>query len=382
MVLTSCIEPIDPNNIAFDDLLVIDGLVTDEVVNQEIILSRTKAINDRTFFFERGARVWIEDSEGARINFSEESNGRYVTQTPYGVPVGGSVQLFIETESGRQYESLMVDVLPTDAVDSIFAEFTSEPVRRNTFAGRFNFFLDARNNQSDNRFFRWDWNYTFEFSTSTPSRWLFINNEFINRDRGSENDSLQVEVCWQTFENKDLNLIEVQTPEIGVTRLPLYDFHSEEGFMKKGFSMELEWYALSQTSYNYWKLVDDFNQEQGSLADLQPGTIVGNVRSISNPQEIVLGRFDAVQIQRLRRHFDREDFFNAGFRVIRGDFIDCADFDPVSSADTIEAVDSTLNVLGDEWVLSYFGNSTAFFLPKRCAECTEFGSNKRPEFWE
>ncbi len=380
----SCIEPIDPARVRFDELLVVEALITDQLVQQEVLLSRSEAINRRTNSKETGATVWMEDQEGSRIDFFEESDGRYLTVSPYAATVGGTLQLFINGRRGSRYESDVVTVQETSPIDSLYAEFSPEPVNENTFAGRFSFFLDSRNNSSNNRYFRWKWNSTFELSVRLPSRWLLVDGEFIIRERGSENDSLQVEVCWQTREDNQLNLQELQVPSVGVNKLPIYDFHSQEGFMKRGFSMEIKQYGLSQSSFSFWNQIKEISQDQGSLSDTQPGTIVGNIRSLTNSQEIVLGIFEASQERSVRRQFDREDFFDDGFRVIRSNFINCFEVDSVTSLKTVAAVDSALTVLGDDWVLTYFTDAPpfAYYYPKRCAECTEYGSNKQPDFWE
>ncbi len=380
----SCIEQISPDTIQFDDLLVVEALITDQQVHQEVLLCRTLAINESLNRQETGATVWITNEKGERVDFAEDQPGRYLSLTPYASDVGGQLQLFINTASGGRYESDIITVQATSPIDSVYAEFTSEPVTENFFGGRFRFFIDSRNNTESNRYFRWTWNSTFELSLRRPSRWLFINNEFIIRERGSENDSLQVEVCWQSREGNDLFIQELQVLDAGVNRLPIYEFHSEEGFMKRGFSIEVKQYGLSQASYNFWNQIQQTSQEQGSLSDSQPGTIVGNIRSLSNPSELVLGIFEASQEVSSRRQYDREDFFDDGFRVIRTDLIECLGVDSVTSLKTPEAVAEALEELGEDWVLTYFTDNPpfAYFFPRECSECTEYGTNQQPDFWE
>ena len=382
LLLNSCVEQIDPERFAFEDLLVVESLITDQFVHQEVFLSRTFAINQDSGYAENGARVWLEDQDGVRIDFFEASDGRYQSVRPYGATVGGSLVLYIETASGRQYASEEVEVLNTLPIDSLYAEFTPEPVFRNTFAGRFNFYIDALNNSVDNQYLRWRWNRTYEFSTSTPSRWIFQNGEFIIRERGSENDSLQVEVCWNTLENNELHIQELLVPSEGLNQFPIFDFHSEEGLMKKGFSIEVKLTALSPTAYAYWNDIKEVSEELGTLSEKQPGTIVGNVQSLSDPNELVLGYFEASQEHAVRRQYDREDFFDDGFRVIRADLLDCGQEDILMSDKTEQAVDSMLQVHGLEWTLAYFGTEGAFYLRKECSVCTNYGSNKQPDFWE
>ena len=381
----SCIETIPPEQLNFEDLLVVEGIITDTPIRQEITLSRTFPLTDSVEFNpEQGAQVSMIDQNGATIPFVEVEPGRYLTESTYSATLDGSLQLFITTASGMEYESSEVKVLRTPPVDSIYAEFTPEPVQRNIFAGRFNFFLDANSNAEENRYYRWKWNSTYEFSLRRPSRWLFIDNEFIIRERGSENDSLQVEVCWIINNSNNLNIAELLVPSTGIERFPILDFHSETGFMKRGFSLEVKQYAISQESYSFWNLIQETNEESGSLSDTQPGTISGNIRSLSNPNEIVLGYFEAAQERAVRRQFSRQEFFDDGFRVVRADLIECFGVDSVVSAKTPEAVAATLRDLGPNWVLTYFTDAPpqAYFYPIGCSDCTQYGTNQRPAYWE
>jgi len=379
--IVSCIEPIEPSNLGFDDLLVVEALITDQAVHQEVVLNRTFAIDEEQADPEVGANVWLTDQDNQRVDFYEASDGRYLTVNPYGASVGGTLILHIETADGRAYESAEVLVEATLPIDSLYVVFTPEPVNSNLFGGRFSFFVDAQDNSVGNEYLRWRWNRTFEFSTGTPSRWLFENGEFIIRERGSPNDSLQVEVCWSTLENQNINIQQLLVPNESITRFPIYEFHSEEGYMKKGFSIEAKVYALSEFSFAYWNSIKETSEDQGSLADTQPGSIIGNMRSLTNPTETVLGIFEASQEHSVRRQYDRLDFLDEGFKVIRANFIQCREA-PLSSSDEVHAVDSMLSIYGVDWTLAYFGDETAFYLPKYCSECTAIGTNQQPSFWE
>jgi len=383
-VISSCVESIPSEELNFSDLIVVEALITDQSVRQEVLLSRTSSLNDSTTEKEAGAEVWIIDQDGMRIDFEEVSAGRYLSSSTYAAEVNGTLQLFFETLEGRAYESDLVTVQNTPPIDSVYAEFTPQATQNNIFGGIFNFYLDAQNNADLNRYYFWTWNSTFELTVRTPSRWILQNNEFINRDRGSPADSLQVEICWSTFSSNEILVDELQVPELGVRRLPITEFHSDTRFMVRGYSIEVKQYGLSQDTYSFWQQIQETSSNQGSLTDTQPGTIAGNIKSSTDPSEIVLGYFYAAEEQSIRRQFVPLDFLNEGYKAIRPNFEECPGVDSVTSAKTVEAVAEMLEELGDDWLLTYFVDAPpiAVFFPKKCADCTEYGSNKRPEFWE
>ena len=56
--------------------------------------------------------------------------------------------------------------------------------------------------------------------------------------------SLNINTDSRTISNIDLNIEELLVPQEGLRRFPIYNFHSEEGFMKKGFSIEVKFTAI------------------------------------------------------------------------------------------------------------------------------------------
>jgi hypothetical protein len=58
------------------------------------------------------------------------------------------------------------------------------------------------------------------------------------------------------------------------------------------YNLIVKQYSLSEKSKSYWKGQLDNNQNQGSLHNKQPYQILGNIKSIDNPDEVVLGIFE------------------------------------------------------------------------------------------
>lgn len=385
IALYGCLEPIEPETVGFDDLLVVEGLITDRPVKQKVTLSRTIPLGgeDTIRRMEEDATVWIVDQSGNTIDFFEEEQGIYMTRDAYAGEIGGTFQLFIQTINGNNYESEVVSMLPTPPVDSIYAEFEPSPTSGNARGGFFNFFIDARNNPQQNQYYRWTWNSTFELTVPNPSRWLWIGgNDVIIREVGSENDDLQVELCWNTEYGTSVILQELLIPSAGVIKLPILSFHSDSRRMRIGYSLEVKQYALSRASFEYWNAIAESTQEQGSLFDTQVGTITGNIRNVNDDREIVLGIFEASQEMSLRRQYHPLEFGKAGFSRISTNFVQCSDIEPIISG--VDEIGKTMEERGDAVILTFFVTAppSAYYYPPICADCTLYGDNKRPSFWE
>ncbi|GEM_PF-6719317 len=385
LTFNQCTEPIDPLTIGFDDLLVVEGLITDQLDRQKVTLSRTipLGLEDSTARMEVGAAVWMVDQDGQRIDFVEEEEGVYLTQQPYAGSVGGTVQLFIETMNENRYESDVVTMVATPPLDSIYAEFEPQPSVNNAQGGVFNFFIDARNNPGQNRYYRWTWNSTFELTVPHPSKWLWLGgNDVILREVGGENNDLQVQFCWNTETSTEIILQELRTPSTGITRLPITGFHSDSKRMRLGYSLEVKQYALSGPSFDYWSAVAESTQDRGSLFDSQVGTIAGNIRNVNNDREVVLGIFEASQEVSIRRQYDPLDFNSVGFRRSGVNFIECPSVIPLVSE--VDEIGKTMEERQGSVILTFFITQppTAIYYPPRCADCTRYGDNQRPSFWE
>ncbi|MEQ9298751.1 MAG: DUF4249 domain-containing protein [Cyclobacteriaceae bacterium] len=386
LVLTQCLEPIDLETTAFDDLLVVEGLITDQSTRQQITLSRTipLGLEDSSRRAEVGATVWVLSQDGNRIDFIEEEQGVYMTEELMSGKVGETFQLFIETANQRSYRSDVVTMVATPELDSIYAEFEQSPSSINSTAGLFHFYIDARNNPDQNQYYRWTWNSTFELTVPIPSRWLWVGgNDVIIRELGGENDHLQVQFCWNTEYSSQVLLRDLPAPLAGVIKFPITSFLSDSKRMHLGYSIEVKQYAVSKQSYEYWSSIAEITQEQGSLFDTQVGTITGNIRNVNEESEIVLGIFEAAQERSLRRQYHPLDFSSSGFRRREINYVNCDGTEPIVS--TSEEIGETMERIGAGYVITFFttGNpATAFYYPRRCSECTQYGDNQRPDFWE
>ena len=110
-------------------------------------------------------------------------------------------------------------------------------------------------------------------------------------------------------------------------------------------------------------------EEQGGLYDPIPKPLVGNVSSIEDPTEPVLGYFSVSSVA-TKRHFIQNDtikYFAEGQWCV------------TDTAETIEEI-SGLNTY--VFILAEI-DEVGFLLTtyKQCADCTESGTNIVPSYW-
>lgn len=379
----SCITEIEPEDIGFDDLLVVEGLITDKAVKHVVKLSRTVPINASGVRPESNAVVRVQTTDQGTIAFFEEEPGIYRSSLPIAGKFDTKYKLLITTEDGHEYEPSEVEMVATPSIDAITAEFV--PKKLDTigpalkYLGDFNFYLDSKSNQNKTKSLRYLWTETYKIRVPNPSRWKWLGGssfEFRNEDIPEK----QEEFCYRYDSSRTIIINKSLTSSGDVVKFPIHSFDAKSRQLNIRYSIEVVQYGLSVESEKYWTALATSSQSQGSLFDVQPGTIIGNISPLSDPNEVVLGIFEAAQEARKRVFYRASDFYSQGFGPQSQTWIDCDDIQleeiPPASVGEFMSANSEKYEL-----LFYYTGGGAVFGIKRCALCTLYGTNKKPGFW-
>ncbi len=370
----SCIDPLPLKSTDYRENIVIEGFLSSENEVQRVSISRTSPINQKTFIPETGASVWVEDSEGGTTIFGESDPGRYQITTS-GLP-GKIYTLRVTLKDGREYASAPVTLRNTPPIRQIAAVY--RPQQPTGDEGIY-FSVYAGDSTNQTRYYRWEFEVTYEIQTPFPSsfEWLGGNNV--------QPRSLPVSQCWASDTSRNIliasshGLSQDVISDFPIHFLPAYSFA-----MRIKYSMLLKQYSLTAESYSYWTLLRQINQSQGSLFDLQPGTIVGNMRNLNNGNETVLGYFDACTQSKKRVFFTPANFSTSGYKP-PGYLTSCQNLIPyevpAGEIDSFMAETGTRNnLLISESVGAY--DATLILRPRYCCDCTDKGTNIKPSFWQ
>ncbi len=382
MGLFTCIERIDPEDFNTESLLVVEAMITDRPERQVVKISRSVALTqENSFRPESRATVELIISNQSNVVFEEVDPGIYMSREDYAALPNTTYQLSIETSDGRTYESDPVQMTETPTIDSLYIEFVPQSSPSNLQGGFFNFYVNVDRVEEENRHFRWVWNSTYELIVPNPSRWLWTGgNNYVIRELGSVNDSLQVELCWQMDTSKQINIKELLPGETQIFQQPIHSFHSDSGYLKRKYSIEVKQYALSPESYQYWNLLNQGNTE-GFLFDQQVGTIRGNISNVESPTEPVLGYFEVLQERSVRKTFNAWEFKDQGYWEPFSFIINCDAIDPIITE--IDQIGAFMEENKFNYTLGYFiSPASAAFLRIECADCRYHAStNQKPDFW-
>lgn len=364
VLLRACIEPFDPGIAENTDFLVVDGMITDQREPNLIKISRSFSYNEHGFFPEKGCIVTILDETGNSHKLEERSPGYYYSDTlEFRGEAGKAYQLHILLKAGKEYLSDFVILKAAPPIGSMKAVYeqkeTADPEQ---FIEGVQVYLSTGDPLNATRYYRWEWEETWEYTV--PVR---IPDSDVYR-------------CWKSGSSAS---ILVSTSNLltddRIIDFPIHYVSSESNRLTLGYSLLVRQYAVSQASYEFWKLHEEQAENAGTLFDPIPAAIPGNIYSQSDPSEVVLGLFEASGLSTKRIFFNKN--LLPALTDIPSDFEYCK-FQVLTNPSPAEIA----YLLTNGWVYIddyYELNDTIVRLTnhKSCMDCTLSGSNLRPDYW-
>ena len=290
LTLVSCLEEIDfvTENESFESALVIEATITNELKQQEIILSRSYKFEADGPSPESGASVIIESNLGT-FEFEEEAPGKYISISSFAAQQNVDYTIRINTNNGRSYVSTPVQLTQESSIDNLYA------VRENNDSGTngMSIYIDSYDPSGNSKYYRYEYEETYKI---IAPRWT--DKEIILTDpltcEVDLRDRIQEErVCYNTVNSLTINLFNTsQLAEDRVFRHLIRFVDSENYILTYRYSIKVKQYIQSLEAYTFYKTLKEFSEEGSLFSQTQPGFISGNIVSESNPTEKVIGYFD------------------------------------------------------------------------------------------
>ena len=360
LLLNSCIVKFVPAVEEEKELLVVQGLITDQPEADTIKLSKSLPLGQISDVKPvSGCIVKISDDLGNIYNLKEFVAGTYVTDPEnFRGVIGRSYTLQISTAGSNNnlnYESYPVEMTEVPSIDSIYYEKIATEQASENFAGvdACQIYLDTKDPSDNCRFFRWDFSETWELRL----RFSVPNN-----------------TCWITKQSQNINIKSTAAfDEARINRFPINYISNATDRLKTKYSILVNQYSINEDEFNYWAKIQNVAVQVGGLYDIIPASVQSNIRCIENPAEKVLGYF-SVSAKSSKRIFIQNNF--AGI------------IDPYANCvtDTIQT-DNPQGLNTTIWIL--LAHVCSFpCIPwyeatthKECTDCTLRGSNIKPDFW-
>jgi len=372
-----CVERYDIKSFASNNRLVISGILSNDMKKHQVSISRTAKLNEREFIPETNAQVSISDGNGTVFILVESTPGIYETPIVAGI-IGKEYVLSVTTQDGSRYVSDKVKLNDTPDIKNINTTY-SRDFRIGQGPGGFRIFIDTEDPTNQANYYRWEYEETYEVQMPFPSVYIWLGGNWNVAPR-----LVPIDICWPT--KKSTNIILKSAFGLSqnkVTNFLLREISGSSELMRIKYSILVRQFALSKEAYTYWNNLKILNESQGSLFDRQPGNIRGNIRSLSNSEE-VLGFFDAGVVKEKRVFYTPLiDFYDAGY--VKPPFLSaCYEVAPVQVflskiGDYLDEHPRDSLLIND---VEGSGDVIVNLRKTYCIDCTKLGPNIKPSFWK
>lgn len=314
LILTGCIDPIDVElDQAVARQLVVEGWI-DDANDFVVVRLGTSAINGVGInTLGAGARVSITTGSGEVFLLEEPIPGLYATLSdPLRGRPGESYQLNIETGNGRMYEST-IEILPNPVSVGLtreeFIEARGTTDNGTPFVSYSHDVFTELENTSDQHFVRFE-----------TTGWENVLVDYELEPAGPLD-------CWQ-FQNpinRDVILatntgISGGTYETKVANVPIQ--------FRTSYVVEVVANSMTGEAFAFWSEAKRQLNRGGGIFDPPFAPVVGNIRNVNDPNEVVLGYFHAYS-QEMTRYCYSRDGLPVTFEIpifIVGDMTLCTEY--------------------------------------------------------
>ena len=370
LICFSCIEPFDPEIEDSQQQLVISGMISDAPGRHTVTISRSSSYRWPEFQPVEFCVVTVSNQDGEIIHYSDEGDGIYAADVPEEfLEVGDAASLFVVTSYGREYRSEFDTILPCPEIDSVYWEFQYEETEDPEWnIPGIQFYLDMAGKPTDSRNMIWRLEESWEYWAALfgTHRWWGFGQ------RLEEFRSNPLFKCWYEFpvhkvyEGTTRNLSNNE-----LKRVELHHVSNKTDRLSVSYSLLVQQQSLSVVAYEYWQRQNEQSIGSGGLYETIPTQIQGNITSVFDEEEVVLGYFYASQVRKKRIFVHNNNFFD--FPIPH---IEC-EYQPFSVIWEWDDID---------WPVYIYRPGPfqpVYTAESYCFDCRlQGGNNERPEYWE
>ncbi|WP_442796366.1 DUF4249 domain-containing protein [Pelobium manganitolerans] len=346
----------------YKSLLVVEGFIN-VGGETDIRLSRTANLQDlQSVIPEKNAKVTIEGNKGTWIEGVTNNEGKCKLPTQ-NLKLDERYRLKLTDAKGAIYATDFLDAKRSPEIDSLHFKVENKG---------FQIYVNTHDNTNATKYYKWDYNETWEIRSDLKSYFEYKNGKVVSRD-----PNLNITYCWKGNQSSNILLNSTERfSEDRITEMPINFISGNSEKIAFTYSILVKQYALSKEAYQYLQNIKKNTEQIGGIFDSQPSEIKGNIYNTSNPKEQVLGWVSAGSVTEKRL------FISAKDKPINKDWLyarDCTAFNiPIDSLDYyMNGKNGIVDDIGDRWlnIIGYVVGAND------CIDCRLRGSNIKPDYW-
>jgi len=362
----SCRDPYNPGlESTSKSYLVVEGVINAGNGPTSLFLSRSFKLDDTALLRgEQNATVMVEGKDNTTRQLTMTGDGIY-TSPDLQLVLNQEYRLHIVTAAGREYYSEFVVAKQTPPIDDVTFRQNDKGVQ---------IYVTTHDNSNDTRYYLWSYDETWEIRTYYYSKYKYVNDTVL--PRGPADD---VSTCWKYgFSNSIIIGSSVAYETDTIPEAPVRFIGNGDEKLAVRYSILVRQTALDKKGYEFYEMMKKNTENLGTIFDPQPSQVTGNLYSVSDPGEPVIGNISATTIQEKRIFIEATD-------------LDRWKFHQQCNSDTIK------NDIDSIYVAYQTGRSIYDAIPSRtqpnvivsytvslaaCVDCTRRGGDLvRPPYW-
>ncbi|MCP9769923.1 DUF4249 domain-containing protein [Lacihabitans sp. LS3-19] len=300
LTVLACVEPYDLNFGSQKEILFIEADINNFDTEQFVKIKKNiPSANSIEYVNVESAKVYLIENENNIIECQYVGSGKYNLPSGFLGKLETPYKLRFEL-AGKTYESTSEIANPVSPIEKIYSTLNEKGI---SYLGKeidgHNIFIDTKDINTDEQFYLWQWR-LFEkqgycksceggrFYTSPLPLGKCVEDANLKR-RSVTYDYTCDAQCWDIFYNEDVNImsdIYSNGKNIQgrlVAKIPFFQYRNA--------LIEVQQYSISQSAFDYYNILINQSQRNGSLADTPPAGLIGNVKNITDATEPVGGIF-------------------------------------------------------------------------------------------
>jgi len=377
--MVGCKKPYNPEVIAAPaSYLVVEGVINSGAdstiikLNRTVKLSASTSVNPVT-----DALVTVEGDDNSSRPLTTTGRGIYFF-AGLNLDVTHKYRLKIKTANNKVYASDFVPVINSPAIDSVTYKIKSDGVG-----------INLNTHSSNNiRYYRWEYDETWVHTADYESDYKSNGDTVLPRDKVNDN----IYVCWKNHASSTITLgSSAKLAQDIISDFLLIFISRHDDKLRHRYSILTRQYALTKEAYEFWQNLKKNTEQLGSIFDAQPSQINGNIHSLTDANEPVIGYISAGSYTTKRIYVDQYNL-----PAWLDPLVDGCElkpymyfyFDP-GGGPAVNQVDQYINFhksTGELQIptdkLPGAGDPGYYGSTPRCVDCTLTGTNKKPDFWQ
>lgn len=381
-IFSGCVEPYEAETETFEDVLVVEAMITNEIKYQEIILSRSYRFENDSIAFEKNANVKVIENNNTTYEFFEDNSGKYVSKIPFNAKSDQTYQLSIKTNSGKSFTTDPIKLIESNVTNNlkVFRETNKDTINGMAM------YIDSNDPVANDGYYKFEYEETFKI---IAPNWYFYDLVAAP----NEEDGLSVEyrqqeerVCFKTEKSNEIIIKNsFETGDNKIDPFVVKFVPSDDYSLLHRYSLLVKQYALSREAFVFYKTLKDFSESESLFSENQPGFISGNIYSVDNSNDKVVGFFNVSKVFEKRIFFNFTDYYEyyeapdyPSDCTITSPSLNASKTQPLSLWAMVKYNEVKFQIENDD---PKPGESRYYVVPRICGDCTVLGSNIVPDFW-